>query len=252
MKKLTIYRQYLTKSKCYTSGTKQTPKGVQVHSTGANNPNLKRYVQPNDGRLGNNANNNSHNNPNANVCASAYIGKLENGTPAVYQTLPWNYRCWLSGSGRNGNANRLGYIGFEICEDNKQNSEYFNAAVMELAVNLTAFWCQEYNIPVSMVKDHHELYNAGLASNHADITHWLKIYGLTMNDFRREVQKVLNEGIQVTYITGNKTEIVNPPNTNTTIKVSRTALQDIKDKIIEVLTIMNNAVAKIAPKKFNV
>ena len=33
-----------TSSKCYKSGAKITPKGIMVHSTGANNPNLKRYV----------------------------------------------------------------------------------------------------------------------------------------------------------------------------------------------------------------
>ena len=37
---------------CYTAGRKITPKGIMVHSTGANNPNLKRYVGPDDGLLG--------------------------------------------------------------------------------------------------------------------------------------------------------------------------------------------------------
>jgi len=75
------------------------------------------------------------------VCANAYIGRLNDGTPAIYQALPWEERCWLSGSGKNGNANKLGYIGFEICEDKKADKEYFDAVVMGLAVNLTAYWC---------------------------------------------------------------------------------------------------------------
>lgn len=36
----------LTASDCYKAGQTIKPKGVMVHSTGANNPNLRRYVQP--------------------------------------------------------------------------------------------------------------------------------------------------------------------------------------------------------------
>lgn len=171
-----------------------------MHSTGANNPNLKRYVQPDDGRIGRNVNNNSHNRPGLTVCASAYIGKQSDGTVAIYQALPWNYRCWLSGSGKGGNANRLGYVGYEICEDSKQNESYFREAVMGAAVNLTAFLCQSYGIGVDMVRDHRELHGMGLASNHGDILHWLQIYGLTMDDFRAEVEKALQEGVQAVYV----------------------------------------------------
>lgn len=35
---------YLKESTCYKSTTTMTIKGVLIHSTGANNPNLKRYV----------------------------------------------------------------------------------------------------------------------------------------------------------------------------------------------------------------
>ena len=212
MRKLTIYRMLFKDSDCYRSGTRQTSRGVQVHSTGANNPNLRRYVQPDDGRLGRNTNGNSHNRPRVDVCASAYIGKLADGTVAVYQTLPWDMRCWISGKGKNGNANRLGYIGFEICEDDRTDIIYFNQAVMGAAVNLTAHLCQIMGVhpddvlesyeegDALAVMDHSELAARGLASNHADITHWLRAFGKRMNDFRREVQDAMDEGVEVTYI----------------------------------------------------
>jgi hypothetical protein len=38
----------MTQSTCYKGTTTMTPKGVLWHSTGANNPFLKRYVQPDD------------------------------------------------------------------------------------------------------------------------------------------------------------------------------------------------------------
>ena len=210
---LTIYRRFLTNNDCYKAANQQDTRGVQVHSTGANNPWLKRYVQPDDGRLGNNPNGNSHNRSGGDVCASAYIGKLQDGTVAVYQTLPWDYRCWLSGSGQNGNANRMGYKGFEICEDGLKDEAYFRDAVMDKAVLLSAYLCQmagvsPYQVLAQFggkqalaVMDHRELCAAGLASNHADITHWLQNFGLTMNDFRKAVQNVLDQGgVEVTYV----------------------------------------------------
>lgn len=199
MNQLTIYRQYFTKTDCYQAGVIQKPIGIQVHSTGANNPYLKRYVQPDDGRLGVNNNKNDHNHSGLKVCANAYIGKMANGAPAIYQTLPWDYRCWLSGSGPNGNANKLGYIGYEICEDNLKSRDYFLTAVMKLSVLLDAYLCNEFHIPVNMIHDHSELHGMGLASNHKDIGHWLKNFGLTMNDYRAAVSKAIADGVEVTY-----------------------------------------------------
>lgn len=229
MRQLIIYRRFFTNADCYTRGTKQTSVGVQVHSTGANNPYLKRYVQPDDGRLGKNTNGNSHNRKGLNVCASAYIGKLADGTVAVYQTLPWNYRCWLSGSGTNGNANKLGYVGFEICEDNKKNEAYFQAAVMGTAVNLTAHLCTLFGTtPQAIVRnfsqgaalavmDHRELNSRKLASNHGDILHWSRLYGVTMDTFRAAVEEAMQEGVSVTYIdcdSGTAETVEGQPNDN--------------------------------------
>lgn len=231
MRKLKIYRLFFTNSDCYKSGTKQVSKGVQVHSTGANNPYLKRYVQPNDGRLGINQYGNSHNRPGVDVCASAYIGKLENGTVAVYQALPWDMRCWISGKGKNGNANRLGYIGYEICEDTLNNEAYFNEAVMTVAVNLTAHLCQIIGVtPDSVVAsysegnalsvmDHSELYANGLASGHSDITHWLRRYGKRMKDFRQAVQQAMDEGVEVEYVDASETIVEEWTNVNATYEI---------------------------------
>lgn len=210
MHHLTIYKRIFYNSDCYKTGTIQRQRGVQVHSTGANNPNLRRYVSPDDGRLGLNPNNNSHNRP-GNVCASAYIGKLRDGTVATYQALPWDMRCWLSGNGKNGNANRLGYAGFEICEDALHDESYF-LAVMNQAILLTAHLCQLFDTtpdaivketpegPALAVMDHSELHKVGLASNHGDVKHWMRNFGWTMDMFREKVSGAMAEGIDVEYI----------------------------------------------------
>lgn len=206
MNKLTIYRLYFTNSDCYKTAPTRKVEGVQVHCTVSGNPYLKRYVQPDDGQLGQNKYNNSHNRLGITVCANAYIGKLNDGTVAVYQTLPWEKRTWLSGSASKGNANRMGYIGFETCCV-ISDEQYFKDAVMDKAVKLVAYWCKLFGFepydegPCGMrVMDHRELHRAGYASNHADITNWLKTYGYTMNDFRNAVEAVLKEGIEVEII----------------------------------------------------
>lgn len=216
MNNLTIYKRLFYNSDCYKAGVIQHQRGVQVHSTGANNPWLRRYVQPDDGRLGENPNNNSHNRP-GNVCASAYIGKQANGTVAIYQTLPWDTRCWLSGSGKNGNANKLGYAGFEICEDGLHDEGYF-LAVMEKAILLTAHLCQLFGVtpdtvvtempegPAMAVMDHQELHALGLASNHGDVKHWMRKFGWTMDIFRKKVSDALSEGVDVKYVDCDKEE----------------------------------------------
>ena len=52
---MNLHKQILTQNACYKAGKMITPKGIMVHSTGANNPWLKRYVGPDDGFLGVNA-----------------------------------------------------------------------------------------------------------------------------------------------------------------------------------------------------
>lgn len=49
---MNLHKLILTENACYKAGRKITVKGIMVHSTGANNPNLKRYVGPDDGLLG--------------------------------------------------------------------------------------------------------------------------------------------------------------------------------------------------------
>lgn len=50
-----------------------------IHSTGAENPNLRRYVQPDDGTLGVNPNGNDWNRPGLDVAVHAFIGLTRSG-----------------------------------------------------------------------------------------------------------------------------------------------------------------------------
>ena len=190
------FKQYLfTESDCYkentTLGKYIKPIGICWHSTGANNPKLSRYVGPDDGQLGKNPYNNHWNqHRERRCCPHAWIGKLKDGTIATYQSLPWTLLGWHSGSGKNGNANKLGYIGFEICEDNTKNEDYALAVYKE-AVELSAMLCKQYKLdPLgkNVIIDHQEGARLGIASNHADVRHWLGKYGITLDKMRKDIK----------------------------------------------------------------
>lgn len=176
----------LTENECYQRHTKINVEGLMLHSTGANNPNLKRYVQPNDGLLANNPNGNHWNQfrpGNRQVCVHGFIGKLADGTIATYQTLPWDYKGWHAGSTANNN-----YIGVEICEDDLTNADYFNKVYTE-AVELFTYLCKQFNLnPMTDIICHCEGYQKGIASNHADVMHWFPKFGKSMDTFRADVQ----------------------------------------------------------------
>ena len=114
--------------------------------------------------------------------------------------MPWDYRPWGCGSGKKGSCNS-GWIQFEICEDDLNNVGYFNKTYEE-AVQLTAYLCKMYNldpkgtvdfngVKVPVILCHADAYQLGLGSNHADVLHWFKKYGKTMDDVRNDVAKLL-------------------------------------------------------------
>ncbi len=191
---MNLRKQLATKNECYIRGDKMTPTGIVVHSTGANNPNLKRYVGPDDGLLGKNQYNNHWNQTmSRRVCVHAFIGKLADGSIATYQTLPWTMRGWHAGSGKKGSAND-GYIGFEICEDNTQNESYAKQTYLE-AVEFCAHLVKLYPaIKYESIIGHYEAAARGIASNHADPQHWWKKHKLSMDQFRKDVKSKVEAG----------------------------------------------------------
>lgn len=181
-----------TKSDCYKTAQKMTPKGIVVHSTGANNPNLKRYVQPDDGNLGVNPNKNDFNRSGVDVCPHGWIGKDKNNKVKFYQTLPFNYCCWGVGSGSKGSYNyNPAYIQFEMCEDGLTDKSYCTA-VYNKAVEVCIYLCKTYNISVNNIVSHHEAGQKGYGSSHVDPDNWWGKHGYTMDKFRAAVKAGLN------------------------------------------------------------
>lgn len=208
-----------TQSTCYKETSKMAIKGILWHSTGANNPYLKRYIQPSKTRpehdtydremwltvLGKNKYHNDWNHITHTAGLNGWIGKLADGSITTVQTMPWNYRPWGCGSGTKGSCN-AGWIQFEICEGNLDDREYFNKVYKE-ACELTAYLCKLFSldpngtvlyngVKVPTILCHQDSYRLGLGSNHSDIYHWFDKHGKNMNTVRKDV-KALIEATEV-------------------------------------------------------
>jgi len=183
---MTLNKHILTGNECYIVGQRHRIKGIMVHSTGCNNPNVATYLnywnqlQP-GGRQ---------------VCVHAFIGKLFGNEVGTYQTLPWDMVGWHSGEGANGNANFMGYIGFEICEDDLTDRKYFEKVYRE-AVELCVYLCQQFDLTEKDIICHSEGHARGIASNHADVMHWFPKFGKSMDTFRADVKAELEKAEKV-------------------------------------------------------
>ncbi len=200
-----------TQSTCYKGTGRMQIKGILWHDTGANNPNLKRYVQPSDNapdrvewleKLGKNQYRNDWNHVYRKCGMNCWIGKLADGTVTTVQTMPWDYRPWGCGSGKKGSCNNS-WIQFEICEDGKNDPEYFTK-VYEEACEITAYLCKLFHIDplgtadcngvtVPTILCHQDSHKLGLGSNHSDIYDWFPKYGKNMETARADVAWLLAE-----------------------------------------------------------
>ena len=205
-----------TQSVCYKETTKIAIKGVLWHSTGVNNPNIKRYVQPSEIRpkedsysrdrwlstLGKNSYKNDWNHIERKAGVNAWIGKLADGSVATIQTMPWDFKPWGCGAGNKGSCND-GWIQFEICEAAIGDKDYF-AKIYKEACELTAYLCKLHNIDpkgaivyngikVPTILCHQDSYKLGLGSNHKDIYHWFNKHGKDMTDVRNDVESLIEE-----------------------------------------------------------
>ena len=198
-----------TTSTCYNNTGIMQVKGILIHSTGANNPYIKRYVQPSDNApdreqmlqiLGVNQNHNDWNHKYVEAGLNAWIGKLADGTIATVQTMPWNYCPWGCGGGKYGSCNN-GWIQFEICEDGLTDRNYFNAIYKEMT-ELVAYLCKMYNLDphgtatlngmlIPVILCHQDSARLGF-SNHSDIYNWFPKFGKTIDDVRNDVAALLN------------------------------------------------------------
>ena len=210
MANLRLLQCLLYKNRCYLSGQTITPTKIVLHSTGADNDTLRRYVQPHSSQatgmeeyqpvrksftrqqmlalLGTNRYANDWNRDNISACVNAFIGRLADDSVAVVQTLPWTMRPWGVGSGSKGSYNNCA-IQFEICEDDHSSAVYCKET-FEMAAQLCAHLMRVYPT-ITEIVSHHEAYQRGFGSGHTDPDNWWPKHGLSMDKLRARVQALL-------------------------------------------------------------
>lgn len=183
---MNITKRFMSKNRCYTNQTKIKPTKLVLHSLGVAQPNANVLIS-------------SWDTQEAQVSIHAFIMEHE-----VIQTLPWDYRAWHVGRGKNGSYNDCA-IGVEICEpsghkynggtmvgyDSVKNKDYF-AAVYKNAVELFTYLCKEFNLdPLKDIVCHSEVYALGYGSNHSDVMQWFPEHGKSMDTFRQDVKAAM-------------------------------------------------------------
>ena len=147
------------------------PRGIIIHSTGMNCPQLKRYIQPSKSdvnypiliaELGKNKLHNDYNHTHRAYNFHFWIGKNKNNKVIVVQTLPLDIRAWKDN-----------YIHICICEDNLNNFEYLSDCIKVLNEILIEL-CNSCDIPINQIFSHSEI------GNTPDIDYWLKKYQLSI------------------------------------------------------------------------
>lgn len=183
-----IIKKLLTKNRCYTDPVKIHVKKLVLHSPGVAQPKAAGMIK-------------AMNTPAATKSVHAFIQ-----ADGVIQTLPWDYHAWHVGMGSKGSYNSCA-IGVEVCEpaghtykggtmigyNTARNKTYFEK-VYNNAVELFAKLCYVYELnPLKDIVCHSEAHALGYASNHSDVMHWFQKHGKTMDDFRKDVKKKIEE-----------------------------------------------------------
>ncbi len=183
-----LIQKYLTKSGCYRAGRKIAVRGLMIHSVGCPQPKASAFISNWD-------------KAHAGACVHAIV---EPGGD-VYQLLPWDYRGWHCGGDANGT-----HIGVEMTEPatirytggsdwaetgDGRNTESHVLAAYKYAVELFAYLCRMYGLdPLAdgVVISHSEGCKRGIASNHGDVEHIWKRFGLSMGQFRKDIRAAMD------------------------------------------------------------
>ena len=188
---IAIIEKMATQNPCYKAGVSIAPKGGMLHSVGCPQPDPLVFVK-NWQRSG------------GSVCVHAVVGK----DAVVYQLLPWNMKGWHCGKGRKGSGNNS-LISIEMTEPasikytgganwietgNGANTKSHVLATYANAVQFFAHICKKFGFnpeDSNVLMSHHEGNVKGIASNHGDVEHIWSRYGLSMNQFRKDVKKAM-------------------------------------------------------------
>lgn len=178
-----------------------TVRGLVLHSVGCPQPDPDIFIK------------------NWNTSVNKYLTQIIIGTKKAYEVLPCMQHkgratyCWHV-----GNAN--GYtIGAEMTEPstikytggstwidlNPDKTKEHVIKTYENAVDIFAQLCEFHGLnPLDdgVILSHSECYGKGIGTNHGDVEHIWRKFGLTMNQFRKDVSSKMN-GIYLVKVSAN-------------------------------------------------
>lgn len=190
----------MTKSPCYTAGRLIDVKGMYLHSIGCPCEKAQNII-------------NNENQPGAGAAVQAVVqpnGEIWQGLP-MYPETKKAIRNWHCGSGSNGSGNNT-HVGVEMTEPatikytggsswvevgDGSNTKAVVLANYKNAVAYFALRCKQFGLdPLKdgVIISHKEGHDRGYASNHGDPEHIWGKFGLTMNQFRRDVKTAMTGG----------------------------------------------------------
>ena len=219
-----IVEKIATQNPCYKAGRKIDVKGEMLHSVGCPQPDPLVFVkiwQKSD----------------ANVCVHAVVGK----DPTVYLLLPYDHRAWHCGGDGNNylfslemtEPATIKYTGGAswVETGNGANTKAHVLATYANAVELFAYVAKKYGLNPengNVVMSHAEGHKKGIASNHGDVEHIWKKFGLTMNQFRKDVKKAM-AGQAVTTVPSTPVDNTSDDTANQSIKAMNGTVTVIYD-----------------------
>lgn len=195
-----IIDKTMTKSPCYQAGRKITVKGMYLHSIGCPCEKAQNII-------------NNENQSGAGAAVQAVIqhdGQVLQGLP-VYPESKTAIRNWHCGKGSKGSGNDT-HIGIEMCEPatikytggaswveigDGSNTKAVVLANYKHAVEYFALRCKQFGLDPEkdgVVISHREGHARGYASNHGDPEHLWGAFGLTMDQFRKDVRSKMDGG----------------------------------------------------------
>lgn len=192
MSNIKIVEELATQNPCYKAGAKITPKGGMLHSVGCPQPDPLVFIK-------------NWKSSSATVCVHAVVGK----EAVYYQLLPWDMKAWHCGSGSKGSGNNS-LVSIEMTEPasikytsganwieigDGSNTKAHVLATYANAVQFFAYICNQYGfdpIDSNVLMSHHEGHVRGIASNHGDVEHIWNKFGLTMDQFRKDVKMAMS------------------------------------------------------------
>lgn len=185
-----LERKYVTNNMHYKNGRIIKVKGLVLHSVGCSQPNPDIFVKT------------------WNSTSNQYLTQIVIGADKAYEVLPCTETkgkamfCWHT-----GNANGW-TIGAEMTEPstikytggatwidlNPEKTKAHVIATYKNAVDIYAQLCKFHNLnPLAdgVILSHSECHKRGIGTNHADVEHIWNKFGLTMDQFRKDVNSAM-------------------------------------------------------------